>query len=111
MKPKMKIERSNSLCVKMNAFEEVKADSGSDNEAEVKVDIDKAKSRGSVDYQSATVQSIDLDHEYFDSLKKRSIVDFLLTPAPQGQTVNCRIICRRGIFNEVRKNQFINEHK
>jgi len=43
---------------------------------------------------------VNKDCDFFKSIKNFQTAEFILTPAPQGQTVNCKVLCRRGIISE-----------
>lgn len=93
--------RSNSLVVK-HAFLPAKSDageSGDDNEVEVAVE---RKSPKSTDNPAAPQPNEipNVQSDYFSSIYKSSMVDFLLTPAPVGKTICCKIVCQKGFFNE-----------
>ena len=77
------------------------SDSDSDTgDAEVQVDDDKN--------QPFVVEKINYQSEYFRPIKHCSTMQFLLTPAPQGKTIHCKIrkgqgmkgLFRLFIFNE-----------
>lgn len=87
--------------MKTNAFgthESKSDDSDSDNNIqndkdEIKVDIQKQINK------QETIK-VNQEFDYFKSIKNFNTIDFLLTPAPQGQTINCKILCRRGLISE-----------
>jgi tubby-related protein 1 len=102
IKPKNELEldiprqRENSIIKTKKAFEEPEAknDDGnvSGDENEVKVEVDKSK------LNTETINLV--DDEFFKPIAKGNTLDWCLTPAPQGKTVNCIVTCRKGIFNE-----------
>jgi hypothetical protein len=90
--------RSNSF-VKMNAFElPLKPDSEAEdldekeNGGELKVDVDLIK-------ESTRVFNL-IDDSFFKSIYDGDTLDFLLTPAPPGQLINCKIFCQKGLITD-----------
>ena len=66
------------------------SESDSDDDAEVQVRTEKSL--------KTTVEKINYDMDYFKPIKRCSTIDFLLTPAPPGKVVNCRVRKGQGIF-------------
>jgi hypothetical protein len=60
--------------------------SESDTDAEdAEVQVDTVKN------QTSSIEKIDFRSEYFRLIKHGSTMQFLLTPAPQGKIINCKI--------------------
>jgi len=106
-------ERKSSI-VKMNAFESSSvrnlagdtsslngrrpssAGMGVESECEDEIPVDLANN----DSLSFKLKPIH-DEKFLNLLfKSRNSLDFILTPPPQGQIVNCKIICRKGLFTD-----------
>ena len=77
-------------------------DSDNENEEEVAVDVVRAgrthRADSGVDRCAQLFNDFQLD--YFKLIRKTSMLNFILTPPPQGTIIRCKIICRKGIFNE-----------
>jgi len=69
------------------------SDSDSDD-VEVKVNLVRSQ-------ESTRIEKIDFDTEYFKPIKRCSTLQFLLTPAPQGKIINCKIRKGQGILSDL----------
>jgi tubby-related protein 1 len=109
-------ERKSSI-VKMNAFEKFESNSmrnlagdttslsgrrpssagmGIESECEDEIRVDLANNDPAL-FKLKPIH----DEKFLNVLfKSRSSLEFILTPPPQGQIVNCRIVCRKGLFTD-----------
>ena len=80
--------------LKTDAFSEgpAKEDSESDSD-DVKVDIQKSN--------QMKLEKINFSSEYFRPIKHGATIDFLLTPAPPGTVINCKIRKGKGILSDM----------
>lgn len=93
---KSKSDRTKFI-TKTNAFNESEdsdsdKDNKEDNSNEVEVDIQKNNSKQEL--------KLTQNSDYFKMILNFNTMNFLLTPAPHGQTIMCKILCRRGLINE-----------
>jgi hypothetical protein len=72
----------------------------SEDENEVKVDVSQKQKTNNQQLISNSNNNMQIDDEFFKPLRTGSTIEFILTPPPQGQVLNCKVICRKGIFNE-----------
>ena len=88
-------EEKKQFMLKPDAFSEnanVKEDSESDSD-DVKVDIQKSN--------QIKLEKINFSSEYFGPIKHGATIDFLLTPAPPGKVINCKIRKGKGILSDM----------
>ena len=90
----------NKFITKKNAFNESQ-DSDSDKEDnnnhrnendDIEVDIKKTNSKQEM--------RVSPNSDFLKLIHNFNTMNFLLTPAPHGQTIMCKILCRRGLINE-----------
>ena len=102
-------ETKQKIISKLNAFSansksdnESDSDNNNDNnnnnntENEVEVDVQRLGSAK----QNESLIKANQNTEFVKLILNFNTAEFVLTPAPQGQTVNCKILCRRGLINE-----------
>ena len=102
-------ETKQKIISKLNAFSansksdnESDSDNNNDNnnnnttENEVEVDFQRLGSAK----QNESLIKANQNSEFVKLILNFNTAEFVLTPAPQGQTVNCKILCRRGLINE-----------
>jgi hypothetical protein len=108
-KPDKEEETKQKIISKLNAFSansksdnESDSDNNNDNnnnnntENEVEVDVQRLGSAK----QNESLIKANQNSEFVKLILNFNTAEFVLTPAPQGQTVNCKILCRRGLINE-----------
>lgn len=63
------------------------------SDAEVQVDTGKN--------EETKIEKINFDQDYFRPIKRCSTIQFLLTPAPHGKVINCKIRKGQGILSDL----------
>lgn len=75
-------------------------DSGSDNDVRVDIDGNSGRPKTSKQIGKGT-RVLDLAHDlYFKPIFDGESLRFMLTPAPHDKTIQCKIVCERGLFTD-----------
>lgn len=79
-------------------------EAGEEESNDVAVDVLRARGSAATSRTEAELNGRhlfnDFNLDFFKLIRKTSMLNFILTPPPQGTIVRCKIICRKGIFNE-----------